>query len=189
MTALFDLVEKHPIDPAQVKKLRIALSKPVFDMHGIFASVQGASSRRCCRRTTSPPRSCTTARMTLAQFEPARYDDAKLRRFAEQVEVQAPIPRSAASQARVEIEMADGKTLSARCEHPRGSPENRLSRAQIEAKFRTYARGRLSDAQVEDVIAAVVRLEALPSARTLMDSLRARRQAGAAGGRGAGVNS
>jgi 2-methylcitrate dehydratase PrpD len=69
--------------------------------------------------------------------------------------------------------MADGKTLSARCEHPRGSPENRLSRAQIEAKFRTYAKGRLSDAQVEDVIAAVVRLEALPSARTLMDSLRA----------------
>jgi 2-methylcitrate dehydratase len=109
--------------------------------------------------------------MTLAQFEPARYDDPKLRRFAEQVEVRSD-PALSGVQAIVEIETADGKTLSSRCDHPRGSPENPLSRAQIESKFRTYARGRLSDGQVEDVIAAVVRLEDLSSVRTLMDALR-----------------
>ena len=68
--------------------------------------------------------------------------------------------------------MADGKTLTSRCEHPRGSPKNPLSRAQIETKFRSYAKGVLSDAQGEAVIAAVNRLENLASARELMDQLR-----------------
>ena len=171
MTALFDLVEKQPVDPAQVKKVSIALSQPVFDLHGIFARYKAKFEALLSAHYVAAAILHDRA-MTLAQFEPARYDDAKLRRFAEQVEVK-PDPSLSGVASRVEIEMADGKTLSARCEHPRGSPENRLSRAQIEAKFRTYAKGRLSDAQVEDVIAAVVRLEALPSARTLMDSLRA----------------
>jgi len=72
----------------------------------------------------------------------------------------------------VEIETSDGKTVLARCTHPLGSPEHRLSRAQIEAKFRTYGRERLDD-RAEDVIAAVVRLEQLGSVRMLMDMLRA----------------
>jgi 2-methylcitrate dehydratase PrpD len=109
--------------------------------------------------------------MTLAQFEPARYDDPALRRFAERVEVRAD-PALSGVQAVVEIETVDGKTLSARCEHPKGSPENRLSRREIEGKFRTYAKGRLSDAQVDDVIGAVFGLERLSSVRSLMDMLR-----------------
>jgi 2-methylcitrate dehydratase PrpD len=77
----------------------------------------------------------------------------------------------------VEFEMADGTKLSARCEHPRGSYENPLTRAQIEGKFRTYAKGVLPDADVEEVIGAVNRLEDLPSARRLMDLLRRPRRA------------
>ena len=49
--------------------------------------------------------------------------------------------------------------LKSFCEHPRGSFENPLSRAQIEAKFRTYAKGVISDAQADEVVAAVNRLE------------------------------
>jgi 2-methylcitrate dehydratase PrpD len=69
--------------------------------------------------------------------------------------------------------MTDGRTLSARCEHPRGSYENPLSRAQIEEKFRTYAHGVLSAAHVDAVIGAVDRLEDLGSVRELMNMLRA----------------
>ncbi len=43
---------------------------------------------------------------------------------------------------------------------------------QIENKFRTYARGVVSDVTAEEVIAAVGRLEELASVRTLMDWLR-----------------
>ena len=35
-TALFDIVEKHTIDPAHVRKVDIALSQATFDMHGGF---------------------------------------------------------------------------------------------------------------------------------------------------------
>ena len=63
--------------------------------------------------------------LTLAQFEPARYDDPKLRKSAaEQVEIK-PDPALTGVQAAVEIEMADGRTLPARCEHPRGSTRTR----------------------------------------------------------------
>src|SRR4051812_19987568 len=38
MTAMFEIVENHKIDPAQVKSLRIALSPPLFDLHGHFST-------------------------------------------------------------------------------------------------------------------------------------------------------
>jgi 2-methylcitrate dehydratase PrpD len=71
----------------------------------------------------------------------------------------------------------EDSTLTARCEHPRGSAENPLSRAQIESKFRTYADGMLSPSAIEATIEAVGDLENLRSARRLMDLLRATRHA------------
>jgi 2-methylcitrate dehydratase PrpD len=72
----------------------------------------------------------------------------------------------------VEIETGD-TTLTARCEHPRGSAENPLSRAQIESKFRTYAEGVLSPSAIAGTIEAVGDLENLGSVRKLMDMLQA----------------
>jgi 2-methylcitrate dehydratase PrpD len=72
----------------------------------------------------------------------------------------------------VEAETTDGRTLAARCEHSKGSPENPLTRAQIEEKFRIYARGRLPAAHIDEVIGTVARLEDLKSTRGLMDLLR-----------------
>jgi len=113
--------------------------------------------------------------LTLAQFEPARYNDPKLVRFAaEQVEVKCD-PSLVGTQAVVEAETASGATLAVRCDTPKGAPENPLTRAEIEAKFRTYAKARLSSARVEDVIRIVTRLEELGSTRALMDALRAER--------------
>jgi 2-methylcitrate dehydratase PrpD len=110
--------------------------------------------------------------LTLAQFEPARYDDPKLRRAAAaQVEIK-PDSALPGVQALVEIEMVDGRVFAARCEHPRGSYENPLTRAQIEDKFRIYAKGVLADAATDEILAAVNRLEEMPSARRLMELLR-----------------
>jgi 2-methylcitrate dehydratase PrpD len=170
MTALFDIVEQHPIDPLQVKALRIGLSQPVFDLHGIFARYKAKFEALLSAHYVAAA-ILHDREMTLAQFEPARYDDPALRRFAERVEVRAD-PALSGIEATAEVETTDGKTYSERCKHPRGAPENRLTRAQIEDKFRTYARGRLSDANVEGVIAAVVGLDQLGSVRALMDLLR-----------------
>jgi 2-methylcitrate dehydratase PrpD len=116
--------------------------------------------------------------LTLAQFEPARYDDPKMRRAAaEQIEVR-PDAALTGVQAVVEIE-TDGATLTARCDHPRGSAENPLSRAQIESKFRTYADGVLTPSAIAETIDAVANLESLGSVRKLRDMLRAAQPAGA----------
>jgi 2-methylcitrate dehydratase PrpD len=171
-TALFDLVEEHKIDPDKVKKLRIALSQPTFDLHGKLPNYKGKFDALISGHYTAAVILHDQA-LTLAQFEPKRYDDPKLRRAAaEQVEITAD-PALSGVQAVAEVEMTDGSKLSARCDHPRGSPENPLSRTQIEMKFRTYGKTRLTAAQIEKVIAAVTTLETLSSVRELMDMLRA----------------
>src|SRR3984893_17808938 len=170
-TALFGLVEKHQIAPGLVRKIRVGLSDPAFAMHGGFSTYMAKFEALLSAHYTAAVIVRDRA-LTLAQFEPGRYDDPKLRAFAAgQVEVRAE-PSVSGSQATVDIAMADGTTLSARCEHPLGAFENPVSRAQIEQKFRTYAQNFLPDAHIADAIGAVERLEDFGSVRRLMDVLR-----------------
>ncbi len=172
ITALFDLVEKHGADPEKVKKVRVSLNQAAVDLYGIFPRYQGKFEALLSIHYAAAAILHDRA-LTLAQFEPARYEDARLRKFAaEQVEVKSD-PTLTGVQSVVEVETTDGKTLSVRCDHPRGSPENPLTRAQIEEKFRVYAKSRLPAAHIEEVITTVARLEDLKSARRLMDILRA----------------
>jgi 2-methylcitrate dehydratase PrpD len=171
ITAMFDLVERHRIDPAAVKKVRIGLSKFAFDLHGGFATFKAKFEAMLSAHYVAAVILHDRA-LSLPQFEPVRYDDPKLRRFAaEQVEVRLD-PALTGVQSTAEIETADGAALSASCEHPRGAPENPMSPAQIDDKFRLYARAKLSEADIEAVLGAVHRLEELRSARELMDLLR-----------------
>ncbi len=170
-TALFDLLSRQSIDTASMRKVRVSLSPQAFAMHGGFATYKAKFEALLSTHYTAAV-ILHDRRLTLAQFEPKRYDDPKLRRFAaDQVEVRAD-PAISGSQALVEIDTVDGSLLSARCEHPLGARENPMSRAQIEQKFRTYAEGFLPDAHIADVIGAVDRLEDFGSIRRLMDLLR-----------------
>jgi 2-methylcitrate dehydratase PrpD len=171
-TALFDLIERHRVDPARVTALRIGLSKPAFDLHGGLARYKGKFEALISAHYAAAVILHDRA-LTLAQFEPSRYDDPVLRRAAaEQVEIR-PDPTLTGVQAIVEIEQVDGLKLAARCDHPRGSAENPLSRNEIEAKLRAYAPDRISATAIDQVVRAVDRLEDLGSVRDLMGALRA----------------
>ncbi len=170
-TAIFELVEKHKIDAAQVRKVRIGVSQTAFDLHGGFATYKAKFEALLSAHYTAAIILHDRA-LTLAQFEPTRYDDPKLRAFAAQkVDVYAE-PAVKGSGASVEIAMQDGAIVSARCEHPLGSFENPLSRRQIEQKFRTYAAGVLAAADADAVVAAVDRLEDFGSVSKLTTLLR-----------------
>lgn len=172
ITAMFDLVEKHGVGSDRVKKLRVSLGKTAFDMHGGFSMYTGKFEALLSTHYAAAV-VLHDRQLSLAQFEPARYNDPELVRFAaEQVEVRCD-PSLEGVQALVEAEVAGGPTIAVRCDSPRGAPENPLTRAQIEDKFRTYARPRLPESRVEEVIGAVSRLEELGSTRRLMDLLRA----------------
>jgi 2-methylcitrate dehydratase PrpD len=173
-TAMFDLIEQHRIDPAEVKKVRVALSQPAFDLHGKLASYSGKFEAMISAHYTAAV-ILHDQQLTLAQFEPARYDDPGMRRAAtEQVEIRGDAALRDA-QAVVEIK-TDAGTLTARCDHPRGCAENPLTRARIAGKFRTYAQGVLTPSAIEATIEAVSHLEDLGSVRELMDMLRAPRR-------------
>jgi 2-methylcitrate dehydratase PrpD len=170
-TALFDLVEQHAPAFDKIKKARVSLSEAVYNFHGKLPNYKGKFDALISAHYVAAA-ILHDRTLTLAQFEPARYDDPKMRRAAaELIEVRSDSAIKG-NVCEVEIEMADGKTLKTRCEHPRGSPENPLSRAQIEAKFRTYAKGVISESASDEVVAAVTRLEELGSVRRLMDMLR-----------------
>jgi 2-methylcitrate dehydratase PrpD len=170
-TALFDLVERHKIDAARVKRIGVALSPPAFAMHGKLAHYKGKFDALISGHYTAAVIVHDGA-LTLDQFEGARYDDPGMRRAAaEQVEMRAD-PALTGVEAVVEIELTDGNRLTARCAHPRGSPENPLSRGEIENKFRSYAAPVLSAAAITATIEAVDDLENLASVRKLMDLLR-----------------
>jgi 2-methylcitrate dehydratase PrpD len=170
-TAIFDLVERQKIDPARIRQVRVAMSQTAFDLHGGFGTYKGKFEALLSAHYTAAIILHDRA-LTLAQFEPNRYDDPKLRAFAAQkVEVYAD-PAVKGSQAKVDVVMDGGATLSARCEHPLGSFENPLPRAQIEQKFRTYAASVLPAAAIDAIVKAVDQLEDLGSTSTLMDLLR-----------------
>jgi 2-methylcitrate dehydratase PrpD len=172
-TALFDLAQKHNLDGARVRKVQIALSKAAFDLHGGFGAYNGKFEALLSAHYAAAAILHDRA-LTLAQFEPRRYDDPRLRAFAaHKVEVRAD-PSVTHSQAKVDVALDDGTVLSACCEHPLGALENPLSRQQVEEKFRLYAADVIPEANLARVIGAIDRLEDFGSVRQLMDWLRRR---------------
>ena len=176
-TALFNILAKHDIEAARVRRVIIALSQNAFEMHGGFGTYKGKFEALLSAHYAAAA-TLHDGALSLAQFTPARYDDPVLRNFAkEKVEIRADAALSG-SQAKVDVILGDSAILSAHCEHPLGAFENPLSRVQVEQKFRLYAASVLPDVRIEEVIDAVSRLEV----RELMALLRAapRRRAMAA---------
>jgi 2-methylcitrate dehydratase PrpD len=170
-TALFDILDRHPVDFAKVRKVRVGLSPGAYKMHGGFDCYKGKFEALLSAHYTTAVILRDRA-LTLSQFEPGRYDDPELRRFAaERVEAYGDNSVEG-SQAKINIEMDGGATLSSRCEHPLGSFENPLSRNQIAQKFRAHACGVLPGAAVAGVIESVEHLEDFGSIGGLMDLLR-----------------
>ncbi len=173
LTALADLPDDIAFD--DIAWVRLALPKTAFDMHGGFATYRAKFEALLSAHYVAAVY-LRDRRLTLDQFEPACYDDPALRRFAaERVEV-ARDPALQGGQAAAEIETATGARVSARCDHALGTPQNPLSWAQVEEKFRTYAEPALGSQQTDRTIAAVDGLERLASSRELMSWLGAREE-------------
>ena len=169
-TALFEILAKHAIDPAAIKTVRVTLPTMGFDMHGKLPVYKGKFEALISAHYTAAV-ILHDRSLTLAEFEPARYDDPKLRKFAEHQVVVRADPAMNLLQTAVEVEMTNGTVHAVRSEHPKGSFENPLSRQEVEDKFRVYAKGRLPASAIEEIIATVNALEQLPSVSALMDML------------------
>ena len=171
ISALFDLQERHDFAIADIAGVRVGLGQRAFDMHGGYATYSGKFQALLSAHYAAAA-VLHDGDLSLRQFEPERYEAPALVRFAaEQVSVVLDTSLSG-PQATVELTFANGQTVSARCVHTRGSPENPMTAEQVEAKFRRYASPRLTAVQADDVIQTVSRLEEVASMRSLLASLR-----------------
>ena len=169
-TALFDALEERPFKLKDVKRAYIRLTPTVFNLHGKLSKYKAKFDALISAHYTAAVIIEDHA-LRLDQFTPARYDDPALREAsANLIDVQ-PDESLTDVQAVVEFELKDGTKLVKRCNSPRGSAENRLARAQIEDKMRTYAQKRIGKAAVERIIASIWALEDVGSVRDLMQMM------------------
>lgn len=172
LTALYKLIEDNQIDFDDIAKLTIYLSETPYKMHGGFSTYKAKFEALLSAHYVAAVflRDHT---LTLAQFEPASYDDPTLRKFAaERVEIVHD--RSlAGGQCSTEVLTQSGKKIQAHCDYPLGAPENPVTSEQIEDKFRTYAVSRISKDHTQNIIDAINDLENVSSTRDLIALLSA----------------
>ena len=170
-TALFDALDEHPFKLKDVKRAQICLTPTVFNLHGKLAKYKAKFDALISAHYTAAVIIEDHA-LTLDQFMPARYDDPVLRNAAANLIDVQPDESLTDVQAVVEFELNDGTKIVKRCNSPRGSADNRLTRAQIESKMRTYAQKRIGKAAIERIIASIWALENVGSVRDLMQTMR-----------------
>jgi 2-methylcitrate dehydratase PrpD len=171
VTALFDLMQRHDLKAEHTKRLRLHVSPTCFDAYKNRRDYNGKWEASASLHYTATA-VLHDRELWLDQFELRRYDDPALKRYSKECVELLGDPGLAGEQAIVEAEMDDGSVLSAHCKASKGAPENPLTRAEIEDKFRKGAKARLEPAAVECALETLSHLEHLKSARALMDSLR-----------------
>ena len=162
--------QRIDIAPQAIESVSLALGKVPFDMHSGLAHYKGKFEALLSGHYAVAVVLHDRA-LTLDQFEPARYDDPVLKRFAAERVKMHYNPALTGVETLAEVTLRDGKVHRNHCKSTRGAPERRLSRSQLEAKFRTYAKAKLSEANIAGIVDAVNRLEELPDARTLIKLL------------------
>jgi 2-methylcitrate dehydratase PrpD len=171
ITALLALANAHDLKPADIAKVRVGLSKGVYDMHGTLAwddKFKALLSMPYITSVVLHDRACW-----LDQFEPARVADKAVDAFArERVKVSAD-PDIHGTAALVEITTTGGATYTDRRLVAKGDAADPLSRAEIQAKLHTAAAGVLPAAAVARIIALVDQLESVDNVRSLLDAVRA----------------
>jgi 2-methylcitrate dehydratase PrpD len=174
ISALFDLLDQNDFHARDVTRVDVGLGQRAFDMHGGYAIYAGKFQAMLSAHYAAAA-VLHDRDLSLHQFEPERYEAPDLVHFAaEKVRVALDTTLSG-PEATVDVVFSNGRTITAHCVHTRGSPENPLTTAQVEAKFRRYAAPRLTGDQIDAVVGAVARLEEIGSVRELTGMLRRHR--------------
>jgi 2-methylcitrate dehydratase PrpD len=138
-TALLHLVEAEAAHASTVRRVRVGLSRTVYDMHGTLPwddRFHALLSAPFVAAVILADRACG-----LDQFTPERLKDAAVGRYArDSVEVVADGSVQGTG-AVVELEFADGRRARDRRAVPHGDEADPLSMADVRAKFLTAAEG------------------------------------------------
>jgi 2-methylcitrate dehydratase PrpD len=154
VTAALELAERHGIQPAEIRKVRVRT-------YSTAIRVAGNPHPRTTREAKFSLAYCAMAafrhrRVGLDQFATPLVQDKVIQELLERVELVADPELEAAYPAKcpaiVEVETVDGGLLVARADSAPGDPETPLSEEQQLAKFRDLASTALPATQIDEII-------------------------------------
>ena len=175
MGLMLDLIREHDLKPAQVKRVAVGVNRqnvnalihnrPVNELQAKF-SMQFCMAILLLRRKAG-----------LAEFTDEVVNRPDVKAMIEKIDYRVHPEADAAGYEKmttiIDIELADGRTISGRAYFGKGSPVNPMSDDELADKFRECAAwGKLPGARAEKVIELVFGLQKLKNVRDLMKLLR-----------------
>ena len=173
--AALDIVRRHRPDPACIERIAIhtyATVKSHFASKAVTSAMAARLSVPYCVAVA-----CVDGVIGPRQFQPARFEDARVRRVLERTEVVADPELTALYPekfpARVEVTLDGGTILRAEVMYPLGDPENPLSNEALAEKFLDNARDAIPADVAERFVDGALRLDRVADLPALMRPLRA----------------
>jgi 2-methylcitrate dehydratase PrpD len=167
---LLDLRDEHQIAPEAVERIVVRNSRIVLEQNGwdYRPSTQFAAqmSLQYCLAVA-----LLEGHVSVAQFREELLADPKVLDLAGRVRFEVDPDIDGVYPMRfpgfVEVCLRDGRVFSRRTDAPRGSPQNPMSRLDLQAKFRVLAGTYLGEDVTEAIIRTVDKLEELQDIRYL----------------------
>ena len=112
------------------------------------------------------------------QFTQDALRDATVQRLMKRIDIRedASLPDNGLFPAQVDLRLADGRTLSHRCDVPPGAPDRPMSDAEAEHKYRSCAGVVLDPPAIERVRAMILGIDRLADVGELCSALEGGRQ-------------
>jgi 2-methylcitrate dehydratase PrpD len=178
LDGLIELVQRHDLQPSQVKSVRVRLGcdanlplvydRPRTGLEGKFSLPFSAALAIVHRRAS------------LLDYTDEAVQNPKIIKIMKRVEsVRAPELKSIGNlgaPAEIEVITKEGRRYLQHASLAKGHPKTPLSRAELDDKFFQCARGRLSRKRVEKLIATLYRIEKVRSMSDIMRLLSSPRR-------------
>jgi 2-methylcitrate dehydratase PrpD len=161
--ACLELAQKHDLAPAQLRAVTIAVHPRTIELAGRQhpdSAITGRFSFFHAAALAFVKRSAG-----LSTFETADVNDPALAALRSRMTAVAD-PALQSHQARVRIELEDGRLLEHAVDHPSGSPAKPLNDAQLQAKFLELA-ARAASARGQALLDDCLQLDRLQDVATL----------------------
>jgi 2-methylcitrate dehydratase PrpD len=170
--ALLELVVAHDLAPEDIARVTAQVHQAAIDVLGPVIDPRTVHQAKFSMGTVLGV-IATYRRAGLAEFQ-QHFRDPRVVAFCERVrmtqdaEVEAAYPRQWIG--KVQVETADGRTLVARVDEPKGDPGNTLSREELEAKALRLAEwsGAATPAEMREAVARVFAICDAPRVGPLM---------------------
>jgi len=169
-----ELVREHGLKPDDIESVRLRLSKRTVTHNGDPAKKYPRNKETADHSAYFITALGIVLRGNLVptSFTPESYDDPVIRELSDRVSLEhGPEFDETLTGAMVTIRTKDGCTLQKRVAFPRGNPENRMSDAELRAKFIECAGARLDTARIDRIIETCMEIECLADIGDLMGQL------------------